>query len=255
MGGPNVVDENNVMSISPSFVDITAADESGNNLTTISALSHNVYMDTLSNNTWVFEGNFISSLAAWETASGETNASYSASSTVNLPAGTLQAGSPAIRTGANLYSTCNGQPNPGLGALCFDFAGNVRSSTAPWDIGAYQYCPPGACTQTPPPPPPPPPGGTGTTVSGLSAVQVYPNPWRSGKHKWKPVTFANLSANTSVKIFTVSGHLAKDLGTANGTVTWDLTNDSGDKVASGIYIYLITDSQGDKVRGKVAVIK
>jgi hypothetical protein len=34
-----------------------------------------------------------------------------------------------------------------------------------------------------------------------------------------------------------------------------LTNDSGDKVGSGIYLYLITDGQGDKVRGKVAVIK
>jgi hypothetical protein len=32
-------------------------------------------------------------------------------------------------------------------------------------------------------------------------------------------------------------------------------NDSGDKVASGIYVYLITDSQGDKGRGKMAVIR
>jgi hypothetical protein len=92
-------------------------------------------------------------------------------------------------------------------------------------------------------------------LADLSQVQVYPNPWRSDKHTGKSVTFANLSATTSVKIFTVSGHLAKDLGTANGTVTWDLTNDSGDKVASGIYLYLITDSQGDKVRGKVGVIR
>jgi hypothetical protein len=95
-----------------------------------------------------------------------------------------------------------------------------------------------------------------TLVSAdLNAVQVYPNPWRSDKHAGKPITFANLSTNTTVKIFTASGHLAKDLGTANGTVTWDLENESGDKVASGIYLYLITDGQGDKVRGKIGVIR
>jgi hypothetical protein len=92
-------------------------------------------------------------------------------------------------------------------------------------------------------------------ASDFSAVQVYPNPWRSDKHAGKSVTFANLPMNASVKIFTTSGHLARDLGTVNGSVTWDLKNDSGDKVASGIYLYIITDGQGDKVRGEVAVIK
>jgi hypothetical protein len=116
-----------------------------------------------------------------------------------------------------------------------------------WDTGAYQICPPGQqCTSSPPPP--------STNASSFSP-QVYPNPWRSDKHSGQSVTFANLPSGSTVKIFTVSGHLARDLGTVNGSVAWDLTNDSGDKVASGIYIYLITDSQGDKARGKVAIIK
>ena len=89
----------------------------------------------------------------------------------------------------------------------------------------------------------------------LSAVKVYPNPWRSDKHAGKMITFANLPVNTRVKIFTTSGHLAKDLGTVSGQVPWDLTNDSGDKVGSGIYLYLITDSAGNKLKGKLAVIK
>jgi hypothetical protein len=93
-------------------------------------------------------------------------------------------------------------------------------------------------------------------ASDFSAVQVYPNPWRSDKHAGKPVTFANLPVNSMIKLFTTSGHKVKELSSQNsGLSTWDLTNDSGDKVASGIYIYLITDSQGDKVKGKVAVIK
>jgi len=58
-----------------------------------------------------------------------------------------------------------------------------------------------------------------------------------------------------VKIFTVSGHKVKELSAANGSVTWDLTDASEDNVASGIYIYLIKDNQGNKTRGKVAVIR
>jgi len=48
------------------------------------------------------------------------------------------AGSPLIGKGHNLSSICSGQPNPGLGALCYDAAGTPRpSGTANWDIGAY----------------------------------------------------------------------------------------------------------------------
>lgn len=86
-------------------------------------------------------------------------------------------------------------------------------------------------------------------------VKIYPNPWRSDKHAAFGMTFDGLTVGTTIKIFTVSGHEAKELHTDGPKVVWDLTNDSGDKVASGIYLYVITDSQGDKVRGKVAVIK
>jgi len=104
-------------------------------------------------------------------------------------------------------------------------------------------------------------GGGGTTPStptDLSNVRVYPNPWRSDKHSGLPVTFANLPAGSTVKIFTVSGHLVKTLGpgpSALGTLLWDLTTDSGDKAASGVYVFLVKDAQGDKTHGKVALIK
>ena len=68
------------------------------------------------------------------------------------------AGSPLIGKGHNLSSICSGQPNPGLGALCYDADGNPRpSGTAPWDIGAYtsgtaatnaQVAPPSGLTAT-----------------------------------------------------------------------------------------------------------
>jgi hypothetical protein len=121
---------------------------------------------------------------------------------------------------------------------------------AVWDIGAYQYCQGSACTQAPPPLQPPP-----STNASSFTPQVYPNPWRSDRGYPAQITFDQLTGNTTIKIFTAAAHLVKTLNTSNTSVTWDLTNDSGDKVASGIYLYLITDSQGDKVKGKVAVIK
>jgi len=117
-------------------------------------------------------------------------------------------------------------------------------------------------TPSPSSPPPgnsPPPGSnppTTTVTPSTLNVRVYPNPWRSDKHGGHPsITFDGLTIGTTIKIFTVSGHKVKVLKTDARSIPWDLTNDAGDKVASGVYVYLITDSQGDKVKGKVAVIK
>jgi len=70
-----------------------------------------------------------------------------------------------------------------------------------------------------------------------------------------------LPLGATIKLFTVSGHLVKTLIPNIATATWDLKNDSGDKVASGVYIYLITTGDtgyggnGQEVRGKIAVVK
>jgi len=94
-----------------------------------------------------------------------------------------------------------------------------------------------------------------TIVSAdLSAARVFPNPWRAARGDG-PITFDQMSANSTVKIFTVSSRWVKTLSAPGGSVSWDLTNDSGEKVASGLYLYLITDSQGNKTRGKLAIIR
>ncbi len=78
------------------------------------------------------------------------------------------------------------------------------------------------------------------------------------KHAGHPITFDQLAAGSTVKIFTISGHLIRTLGpeaSALGTILWDLTDDSGDSVASGIYIYMIKDNLGNKPRGKIGIIR
>jgi hypothetical protein len=87
------------------------------------------------------------------------------------------------------------------------------------------------------------------------SVKVYPNPWRSDKHAGKTITFSGLATGTILKIFTASGHKVVEIHTDGPSVSWMLTNDSGDRVASGIYLYVVTDAQGNKVRGKVAIIR
>ena len=94
-------------------------------------------------------------------------------------------------------------------------------------------------------------------MAGLAGVKVYPNPWRN-RHAAKHVTFSNLPTDSTVKIFMVSGQWVRDLGPEAWrleTVVWDLKNHSGDKVASGVYLYLITDASGGRVRGKLAIVR
>jgi len=158
----------------------------------------------------------------------------------------LASNSPGLRAG-----TLTGVPT-------YDIRGAPRPN--PPSLGAYDTGAIGAPPPTSPPTNPPTGGGNPPPVTvapgSTFAVHVYPNPWRSDKHAAHPnITFAGLATGTTIKIFTVSGHEAKELRTDGPSLPWDLTNNSGDKVASGIYTYLITDSAGDKVRGKVAVIK
>jgi hypothetical protein len=59
-----------------------------------------------------------------------------------------------------------------------------------------------------------------------------------------------------VKIFTVAGQFVKIIDSPDGgSATWDLSTDSGDRAASGLYLYLISTDDGQESRGKVAIIR
>ncbi len=102
-----------------------------------------------------------------------------------------------------------------------------------------------------------PPAQANVTLvpADLSTVRVYPNPWRSDKHNGFSITFDHLALNSTVKIFTASGHWVKTLPLANSSATWDLTNDAGDNVAAGIYFYLVSTQGGQTARAKFAIIR
>ncbi len=91
----------------------------------------------------------------------------------------------------------------------------------------------------------------------LSEVIVYPNPFNVSKGH-TTITFKNLTTDDVViKIYKITGELVKTIKVQNaqGQLTWDVTNDAEKQLGSGAYIYLITNSAGQKAVGKIAVIK
>jgi hypothetical protein len=70
------------------------------------------------------------------------------------------------------------------------------------------------------------------------------------------IKFEGMPGGSMIKIFTISGHEIKELSAdSTGLALWDRTNEGGELVASGVYIYLIIDPQGNTSSGKLAIIK
>lgn len=89
----------------------------------------------------------------------------------------------------------------------------------------------------------------------LDHLLVFPNPYREGSGA-KHITFANLTPQATIRVFTLAGKLVRTLKGTNtcGVLQWDLTNKYGRKVASGIYLYYV-EGNGDIRRGKLAIIR
>ncbi len=86
-------------------------------------------------------------------------------------------------------------------------------------------------------------------------MRVYPMPWRADKNMGLPITFDGLNGRSTVRIFTLAGELVTTLPETNLSTNWNLTNDSGENVASGCYVYLVTNDSGDKRKGVLTVIR
>jgi len=81
----------------------------------------------------------------------------------------------------------------------------------------------------------------GGADTDLSTAHPYPVPWthRSGK---PGITFTNIGDLATIRIFTLSGVLVREIATGEtmSQYDWDLKNASGEPVASGIYYYEIS---------------
>ncbi|MBU0700847.1 fibronectin type III domain-containing protein [bacterium] len=88
----------------------------------------------------------------------------------------------------------------------------------------------------------------------LNQVIVYPNPNLSDKHDCN-IYFDMLTENSTIKIFTIAGELVQEIKADSSRMHWNTCNESGEKVASGIYVYFIKDAAGNKKTGKLGVIR
>jgi hypothetical protein len=98
--------------------------------------------------------------------------------------------------------------------------------------------------------------GVAALAANLNSVIVYPNPFEP-RIGHVAVTFDNLTASARIRIYKLTGELVYDreLEAPAGTAVWDVTNKDGYPVASGLYVYLVTNSSGQKVTGKLAILK
>ena len=93
------------------------------------------------------------------------------------------------------------------------------------------------------------------TIKYSQPFIVYPNPYKPPEGHTQ-ITFSGLSEDVRVRIFSISGELIIDRQIAGqSSWVWDGKNERGEAVARGIYIYLITNSEGGKKIGKIAIIR
>jgi hypothetical protein len=94
----------------------------------------------------------------------------------------------------------------------------------------------------------------------LNSIKVAPSPYRlsSGAN----LRFINLTGRAEIQIYTVSGVPVRTLYHTDGTgsLEWDVRNDEGSVLASGVYIYYVESYKQDEAGkfsaiGKFAVIK
>jgi hypothetical protein len=104
--------------------------------------------------------------------------------------------------------------------------------------------------------------------SNLEEIAVVPNPYRV-RADWEPgdgtriLRFIRVPDKATVRIFTASGDLLRTLkanqyqnpGGVTGDVSWDLKNEKGRVVVSGIYLYQVETEDGRTRKGKFVIIK
>jgi hypothetical protein len=96
------------------------------------------------------------------------------------------------------------------------------------------------------------------TIERGDAIAIYPNPYRMAEYEGGiTIALGDVGDDLVVKVYDMFGGLVAELtgsGGDRGDVLWDLTNDDGKTVASGMYIATI-DTGDEVVTRKIMVIK
>jgi len=97
-------------------------------------------------------------------------------------------------------------------------------------------------------------GDVADVTSNFGTVLVYPNPVVYAQFKGK-VTIKGLAEKTNIRITDAAGNIVHSAVARTGYYEWDLNNQKGKRVASGIYFVLMTNEDAsDKATAKIAVV-
>lgn len=84
---------------------------------------------------------------------------------------------------------------------------------------------------------------------------VYPNPYEYERHSGN-IIIEGLSEETLLSIISVDGRMVNRVETRSGRAEWNARDFNGKRVASGVYIIVANDQNGDERGiGKVAIIR
>jgi hypothetical protein len=86
-------------------------------------------------------------------------------------------------------------------------------------------------------------------------IIVFPNPINKHDSANKVFTFFLIPSNTAtLRVYTLNGRLVKSISKNDDSdkIAWDLNNEQGSPVASGVYLYVLSGPGGSK-KGKLAV--
>lgn len=99
-------------------------------------------------------------------------------------------------------------------------------------------------------------------ASLLDDIRVVPNPYVAvslfdPKQNVHSLKFMYLPAECKITIYSMAGVKVKELHHTNGTgiENWNLTNEFGQDISFGVYMYVVETTGGDTKVGKLAIIK
>ena len=90
---------------------------------------------------------------------------------------------------------------------------------------------------------------TGPPTDDVAEAHAFPNPYVVSSPD--DLLGFNFSGNARLRIFTVAGELVAE----REEPLWDGRNDGGEAVASGVYLFVLTDSGGHVGRGKFLLVR
>ena len=94
-----------------------------------------------------------------------------------------------------------------------------------------------------------------TSRRQMDDLFVYPNPYRYS-HETGNIIIEGLSDDTQISIITVDGRMINRIDARSGRAEWNARDFNGNRVASGVYMIIANDVNGDERGvGKVAIIR